>query len=77
MVQLNRYTGENAGDVVGILMRKVQKVDRKKIRSTTGSWDIPAFIMRSKQLRKLRREIDKESVRSWMSRGRMFTGDKE
>lgn len=33
--------------------------------------------MRSKQLRKLRREIDKESVRSRMSRGRMFKGDKD
>lgn len=54
-------------------MRKVQKVDRKKkiiIRSTTGSWDIPALIMRSKQLRKLRRrETYRESVRSWMPRG--------
>ena len=61
-------------------MRKVQKVDikKKKIRSTTGSWDIPAFIMRSKQIRKLRRrETDRESVRSWMARGEMFKGDKD
>lgn len=60
-------------------MRKVQKVDRKKKkRSTTGSWDIPALIMRSKQLRKLRRrETYRESVRSWMPRGEMFKGDKD
>lgn len=50
------------------------QVDRKKIRPRKGSWDIPTFRMRSKQLRKLEKkpETDWESKKSWMPRGEMF-----
>ena len=79
IVQLNRYLWESAGDAVGYSWERYRRLtEKKKIRSTTGSWDIPAFIMRSKQIRKLRRrETDNESVRSWMARGEMFKGDKD